>query len=108
MVVITSTIDGNHRYNCRKNPPIAVRELDPAAHLALKHNQLTSQRGILSLKSADRSERRNQKPQNEKEQRTLTWPFSASPSGAACASACCALFETPAVACMCVPKTSSV
>jgi hypothetical protein len=37
---------------------IAVRELDPAAHLALKYNQLTSERGILSLKSADRPERR--------------------------------------------------
>src|SRR5262249_2198604 len=48
---------------------IAVRELDPTSHLALKHNQLTSQRGILSLKSADRSERRNQQPQKEEEQR---------------------------------------
>src|SRR5262245_29185968 len=38
-------------------------------HLALKHNQLTSERGILSLKSADRSERRNQQPQKEEEQR---------------------------------------
>jgi hypothetical protein len=36
---------------------IAVRELDPTTHLALKHNQLTSKRGILSLKSADRPER---------------------------------------------------
>jgi hypothetical protein len=33
--------------------PIAVRELDPTAHLALKYNQLTSQCGILSLKLAD-------------------------------------------------------
>src|SRR5262249_8408333 len=48
---------------------IAVRELDPTTHLALKHNQLTSERGILSLKSADRSERRNQQPQKEEEQR---------------------------------------
>jgi hypothetical protein len=37
---------------------IAVRELDPTTHLALKHNQLTSERGILCLKSADRFERR--------------------------------------------------
>jgi len=44
---------------------IAVRELDPTTHLALKHNQLTSKRGILSLKSADRAERR----QKEDEQR---------------------------------------
>jgi putative SOS response-associated peptidase YedK len=49
--------------------PIAVRELDPAAHLALKHNQLTSERGIVSLKPADRPERRNQQPQKEEEQR---------------------------------------
>ena len=28
---------------------IAVCELDPTAHLALKHNQLASERGILSL-----------------------------------------------------------
>ena len=48
---------------------IAVRELDPTTHLALKHNQLTSKRGILSLKSADRAERRNQQPQKEDEQR---------------------------------------
>jgi hypothetical protein len=32
----------------QEGQPIAVRELDPAAHLALKHNQLTSQRGILA------------------------------------------------------------
>ena len=48
---------------------IAVRELDPAAHLALQHNQLTSERGILSLKPADRPERRNQQPQKEEKQR---------------------------------------
>jgi hypothetical protein len=35
---------------------IAVRELDPTAHLALKHHQLTSERGIPSLKSADRQQ----------------------------------------------------
>jgi hypothetical protein len=33
--------------------PIAVRELDPTAHLALQHDQLTSERGIVSLESAD-------------------------------------------------------
>ena len=33
---------------------ISVREPNSTAHLALKHNQLTSQRGILSLKLADR------------------------------------------------------
>jgi hypothetical protein len=37
---------------------IAVRELDPTAHLALKHHQLPSERGILSLDSADRPKRR--------------------------------------------------
>ena len=48
---------------------ITVRELDPTADLALKHDQLTSERGILSLKPADRPERRNQQPQKEEEQR---------------------------------------
>src|SRR5215472_9892122 len=48
---------------------ITVRKLDPTTHLALKHDQLTSERGILSLKSADRPERRNQQPQKEEEQR---------------------------------------
>jgi hypothetical protein len=41
----------------------AVREAHPTAHLALKHNQLTSERGILSHKSADWSEWRNHQPQ---------------------------------------------
>jgi hypothetical protein len=39
---------------------IGVRKLDPTAHLTLKHDQLTSERGVLSLKPADRPERRNQ------------------------------------------------
>jgi hypothetical protein len=39
-----------------KEQPIAVRELDPAEHLTLKNNQLTSESGILSLESADRPE----------------------------------------------------
>jgi hypothetical protein len=45
-----------------KEQAIAVRKLDPTAHLTLKHDQLTSERSILSLKSADRPERRNQQP----------------------------------------------
>src|SRR6516164_7817711 len=69
--------DGRHRLHDRWKPPIqlqeeqaiAVRELDPTAHLALKHNQLTSERGILSLKPADRPERRNQQPQKEEAER---------------------------------------
>jgi hypothetical protein len=48
---------------------IAVRELDPTTDLALKHNQLMSERGILSLKLANRPKRRNQQPQKEEEQR---------------------------------------
>ena len=35
---------------------------DPSAHLASEHDQLTSERGVLSLKPADRPERRNQQP----------------------------------------------
>jgi hypothetical protein len=69
--------DGRHCLHDRWKPPIqlkeeqaiAVRELDPTAHLTLKHNQLTSERGILSLKPADRPERRNQQSQKEEEQR---------------------------------------
>src|SRR5215472_18539340 len=61
--------DGRHRLHDRWKPPIqlqeeqaiAVRELDPTAQ--------TSERGILSLKPADRPERRNQQPQKEEEQR---------------------------------------
>jgi len=48
---------------------IAVGQLDPTAHLALKHDQLTSERSILSLKPADRPEGRNQQPQKKEEQR---------------------------------------
>src|ERR1700756_5530407 len=42
----------------RRARPHARRawQLDPAAHLALKHNQLTSEHSILSLESADRPE----------------------------------------------------
>src|ERR1700741_1373118 len=63
--------DGRHCLHDRWKPPIqleeeqaiAVRKLDPTAHLTLKRNQLTSERGILSLKPADRPERRNQQSQ---------------------------------------------
>src|SRR5215831_3929060 len=59
--------DGRHCLHDRWKPPIqleeeqaiAVRKLDPTAHLALKHDQLTSERGVLSLKPADRPEGRN-------------------------------------------------
>jgi hypothetical protein len=69
--------DGRHRLHDRWKPPIqseeeqaiAVRELDPTAHLTLKYDQLTSERSVLSLKPADRPERRNQQPQKEEEQR---------------------------------------
>src|SRR5262245_63895511 len=58
--------DGRHGLHDRWKPPIqlqeeqaiAVRELGPTAHLALQHDQLTSERGILSLESADRPEGR--------------------------------------------------
>jgi hypothetical protein len=49
-------------------PSVSFRQGHPTTHLAL-NNQLTSERGILSLKSADRSERRNHQPQKEEEQR---------------------------------------
>ena len=60
--------DCRHRFHDRWKPPIqldeeqaiAIRELDPTEHLALKHDQLTSERGILSLEPADRPERRDQ------------------------------------------------
>ena len=69
--------DGRHRLHDRWKPPIqleeeqaiAVREAHPTTHLALKHDQLMSKRGILSLEPADRPERRNQQPQKEDEQR---------------------------------------
>jgi hypothetical protein len=48
---------------------IAVRKLNPPAHLALKHDQLPSERSIRSLKPADRPERRKQQPQKDEEQR---------------------------------------
>jgi hypothetical protein len=58
--------DGRHCRHDRWKPPIqleeekaiAVRELDPTAHLALKHDQLTSECSVLRLKPADRPERR--------------------------------------------------
>src|SRR5436305_2781640 len=76
--------NGRHCLHDRWKPPpiqleeeqaIAVRELDPTAHLTLKHDHLTSERGILSLKLADRPERRNHQPQKEEEQRDHpSWP----------------------------------
>jgi hypothetical protein len=51
----------------KEEQAIAVRELNPTAHLALKHDQLMSERSILSLKSADRPEQRNQQPQKKEE-----------------------------------------
>jgi hypothetical protein len=71
MVVIAFTIDGNHRYNCRKNRRSLFVKLDPTAHLALKYNQLTSERGILSLKPADRPERRNHSLKRKKSSSTI-------------------------------------
>src|SRR5262249_5518690 len=66
--------DDCHCLHDRWKPPIqleeeqaiAVRELDPTAHLALKHHQLTSKRGILSLESADRPEGRKSNSLNRK------------------------------------------
>ena len=49
--------------------PIAVRELDPTAHLALKPNQLTSERGILCFKSTLALEDRATQAQEEEYQR---------------------------------------
>ena len=48
---------------------IAVRELDPTAHLALQHNQLLSQRGILRFKSALGLEERGSQVQEKEYQR---------------------------------------
>jgi hypothetical protein len=42
----------------KKEQAIGVGKLDPTAHLAMKHDQLTSERSILSLKPTDRPERR--------------------------------------------------
>src|SRR5262249_60432092 len=71
--------DGRHCLHDRWKPPIqleeeqaiAVRELDPTAHLALKHDQLTPERSILSLKPADRPERRNQSLERKKSSATI-------------------------------------
>ena len=48
---------------------IPVRELDTTAHLPAQHDQLTSERRVLCLKSALRLEWRDQKAQQEAEQR---------------------------------------
>src|ERR1700738_1061822 len=48
-----------------KEQAIAVRELDPTAHLALQYNQLLPQRGILCFKSALGLEDRGAQVQEE-------------------------------------------
>jgi hypothetical protein len=48
---------------------IAVRELDTTAHLPPQHDQLTSERRVLCLKSALRLEQRGEQGQEEAEQR---------------------------------------
>jgi len=52
-----------------KEQAIAVRELDPSAHLALQYNQLLPQRGILCFKSALGLEDRGAQVQEEEYQR---------------------------------------
>src|SRR5262245_65853562 len=52
-----------------KEQAIAVGELDPATHLALQHNHLASERGILSFKSALGLEGRGNQVQQEEYQR---------------------------------------
>jgi len=53
----------------RKEQAIAVREGDESAHLALQHNQLISERGILRLKSALGLEERGNQVKYEEYQR---------------------------------------
>src|ERR1700736_140835 len=53
-----------------KEQAIAVRELDPTAHLALQYNQLLPQRGILCFKSALGLEDRGAQVQEEEYQRS--------------------------------------
>jgi hypothetical protein len=48
---------------------IAVRELDPTAHLALQYNKLLPQRGVLCFKSALGLEGRGNQVQEEEYQR---------------------------------------
>jgi hypothetical protein len=49
--------------------PIAVREGDATAHLALQHDQLMSEPGILCFKPALRLEERGNQVQQERYQR---------------------------------------
>src|SRR5262249_11051211 len=66
-----------HGLENRRAPPIkldeeqaiAVGELDPAAHLALQHNHLASEHGILCFKSALGLEGRGNQVQQEEYQR---------------------------------------
>jgi hypothetical protein len=52
MIVMALRIAGNQRYSLDEEQPIAIRELDATAHLALQHGQLLPERAILRLKSA--------------------------------------------------------
>jgi len=61
--------------DCRKpaiqldeEQPIAIRELDAAARLALQHGQLLPERGILRLKSALGLEERKKQVQEQEDQ----------------------------------------
>jgi len=65
---------GSHSVLAGKEPldeeqAIAIRELDPTAHLALQHNQLLPQRGILCFKAALGLEERGTQIQEEEYQR---------------------------------------
>ena len=70
-------LDEHHRPEDRRVPAIkldkeqaiAVRELDPTAHLALQHNQLLPQRGILCFKLALGLEERGNQVQEQDYQR---------------------------------------
>jgi hypothetical protein len=59
MVVIALRIDGKPAIQLDEEQAVAVGDWTATAPLALQHDQLTSERGILRLKSAVRLERRN-------------------------------------------------
>jgi hypothetical protein len=70
MIVMALRTDGNQRYSWMKNRrSLAVRERDPTAHLALQHNQLLPQRGVLCFKSALGLKERDSQVQEEDYQR---------------------------------------
>jgi site-specific recombinase XerC len=54
-IVMALSTDGNQRYSWMKNSD-RIREVDATAHLALQHDQLMSERGILCFKPALRLE----------------------------------------------------